>query len=60
MLTSSAWTASENGEPYDIYKQTTSGILVVDDQGEAFITVATHGFQTDGLVFHPNPISGPV
>lgn len=43
MLTSSSWTASENGEPYDIYKQTTSGVLVVDDQGEPFVTVATHG-----------------
>ena len=60
MVTSSPWIASENGEPREIYKQTTSGILVVDDQGEPFVTVATHGFQTDGLIFHPNPISGSV
>lgn len=60
MVTSSPWIASENREPREIYKQTTSGILVVDDQGELFVTVATHGFQTDGLIFHPNPISGSV
>lgn len=34
--------------------------MVADDHGELFVTVATHGFQTDGLNFHPNPISGSV
>lgn len=60
MVTSSPWTATENGEPHDMYKQTTSGILVVDEQGEPFITVATRGFETDGLIYHPNPISGSI
>lgn len=57
MVTSSTWTALENGERHDVYKQTTSGILVVDEQGEPLITVATHGFETDGLIYYPNPIS---
>lgn len=34
------------------------GILVVDEQGELSVTVATHGFETDRLIHHPNPISG--
>lgn len=50
----------ENEELREIYKQTTSGILVVNDQGKPFVTVATHGSQTDGLIFHPNPILGSV
>ena len=28
--------------------------------GEKFITVATHGFEADGLVWHPNPTTGMV
>lgn len=60
MVTSSPWTATENEELHDMYKKTTSAILVVDEQGEPFITVATHGFETDGLIYHPNPISGSI
>ncbi len=43
---------------YDVYDSTTSGILVADTNGQFFITVATHGFQPDGLVYHPNPKTG--
>lgn len=60
MVSSSAWTAMENGKLVDFYKKTTSGILVTNENGESFITVATHGFEIDGLVYHPNPISGSV
>ncbi|KAI9716646.1 MAG: hypothetical protein M1812_005184 [Candelaria pacifica] len=37
------------------FKTTTSGILVANNAGEHFITVSTHGFNKDGLVYHPNP-----
>jgi hypothetical protein len=40
------------------FKTTTSGLLVVDRYGQPFITVATHGFEKDGLVYHPNPVKG--
>lgn len=60
MVTSSAMTAIVDGVLVDMYKKTTSGILVVDKDGEPFITVATHGFEADGLVYHPNPISGSI
>jgi hypothetical protein len=60
MLTSSLHTIAENGEMIDVYKKTTSGILVVNKDGHPFITVATHGFEADGLVYHPNPVTGSV
>ena len=52
MLSSSV---SEEG-----FKTSTSGILVVDRNGQLFITVATHGFEADGVVYHPNPHKGSV
>ena len=60
MVSSSVWTVMEDGHLTDFYKKTTSGVLVANKNGELFITVATHGFQADGLVYHPNPISGSV
>jgi hypothetical protein len=42
------------------YKQTSSGILVKDQQGSLFITVASHGFEDDCLVYHPNPHTGVI
>lgn len=60
MVTSSTWTVSENGVPHNMYRQTTSGLLVVNGHGEPFITVATHGFEPDGLIYHPNPLTGSV
>jgi hypothetical protein len=60
MVTSSLRTITENGEMIDVYKKTTSGILVVNKDGHPFITVATHGFEADGLVYHPNPVTGSV
>lgn len=42
------------------YKQTSSGILVKDQQGSLFITVASHGFEDDGLVYHPDPDTGVI
>ena len=35
-------------------------VLVVNKDGHPFITVATHGFEADGLVYHPNPVTGSV
>ena len=49
----------EDGYLTDFYKMTSS-VLVANKDGELFITVATHVFHADGLVYHPNPISGSV
>ena len=42
------------------WKTTTSGILVANIAEEIFITVASHGFEDDGLIYHPNPKHGKV
>ena len=60
MLSSSAKVTSINGQIEDSWKSTTSGILVVNRVGELFITVASHGFEDDGLVYHPDPKHGKV
>lgn len=60
MLSSSTRTITTNGVSEEICKSTTSGILVANLKGEIFITVATHGFEEDGLVYHPNPQTGTV
>jgi hypothetical protein len=49
-----------DGKTEETFKITTSGILVVDRHGQLFITVATHGFEDDGLVYHPTPVKGSV
>jgi len=41
--------------PSGEWNSTTSGVLVVDKSGTPFITVATHGFNGDGEVWHPDP-----
>ena len=56
MFSSSLFT--DNGEEF--YKSTTSGLLVTDSDGTAFVTVAAHGFESDNLVYHPDPLSGIV
>ncbi|KAL9102553.1 MAG: hypothetical protein Q9163_002303 [Psora crenata] len=58
MLSSSLCTIVRNGESEETYKSTTSGILVTNREGQSFITVATQGFEEDGLVYHPNPKNG--
>ena len=60
MLSSSVHTIFRNEEREESFKTTTSGILVTNQKGELFITVATHGFENDGLVYHPNPHNGTV
>lgn len=60
MLASSLIKGNKNGQTKDEWKSTTSGIMVANDKGEIFITVATHGFENDGLVYHPNPLTGRV
>ena len=60
MLSSSVRTITSNGESEEVFKTTTSGILVANRKGQIFITVATHGFEEDGLVYHPNPQKGTV
>jgi hypothetical protein len=60
MVASSASTTTKDGETMEVFKKTTSGILVVNQNGDPFITVATHGFEADGLVYHPNPVTGSV
>ena len=60
MLSSSIRTVSKHGKNEEVFKTTSSGILVVNRHGEMFITVATHGFEEDGLVYHPDPHKGMV
>ncbi|KAH0551323.1 hypothetical protein GP486_007432 [Trichoglossum hirsutum] len=60
MVSSSIRYETRDGKVEDTFKTTTSGILVVDRHGQPFITVATHGFEDDGLVYHPNPKKGSV
>jgi len=60
MLSSSVRTITQNGESQETFTTTTSGILVTDREGQILITVATHGFDEDGLVYHPNPHTGTV
>ncbi len=55
MLSSSVRIILRNGKSEESCKTTTSGILVTNRKGQIFITVATHGFEEDGLVYHPNP-----
>ena len=40
------------------YLSTTSGLLVKDAEGDHYVTCALHGFLSDGIVFHPDPIRG--
>ena len=40
------------------YLSITSGLLVEDAQGHRYVTCALHGFLSDGIVFHPDPIRG--
>ena len=60
MLGSSIVTVTADGKTEELFKTTTSGILVANRHGDLFITVATHGFENDGLVYHPDPRSGIV
>jgi hypothetical protein len=60
IMVSSSIRLAKDGKTGETYKTTTSGILVVDRYGQLFITVATHGFEDDGLVYHPNPVKGSV
>ncbi|KAL2041234.1 hypothetical protein N7G274_006179 [Stereocaulon virgatum] len=60
MLSSLVCTIVKNGRKEDSIKATTSGVLVANQEGQIIITVATHGFEDDGLVEHPNPHKGTV
>ena len=60
MLSSSSRTTTTNEKKEKTFKTTSSGILVADQNGQLFITVASHGFEDDGLIFHPNPHAGNV
>jgi len=40
------------------YLSTTSGLLVEDAEGHRYVTCALHGFLSDDIVFHPDPIRG--
>lgn len=60
MVSSSIYLVTKDGKTEETFKTTTSGILVVDHHGQPFITVATHGFEDNGLVYHPNPVKGLV
>ena len=60
MVSSSIRIVKTDGKTEERFKITSSGILVVDRHGQLFITVATHGFEDDGLVYHPTPVKGSV
>ena len=60
ILSSSVRTIIRNGESKESFKTTTSGILIINRNGQIFITVATYRFKEDSLVYHPNPYNGTV
>jgi hypothetical protein len=60
MVSSSIRLVTRDGKTEETFQTTTSGILVVDRSGQPFITVPTHVFEDDGLVYHSNPIKGSV
>ncbi|KAI9772964.1 MAG: hypothetical protein M1840_008846 [Geoglossum simile] len=60
MVSSSIRQITRDGKTEEAFKTTTSGMLVVNRYGQPFITVASHGFEDDNLVYHPNPTKGSV
>lgn len=60
MLSSSPQVTSNNSQIEDSWRTSTSGILVANRLGEMFVTVASHGFEDDGLVYYPNPKNGKI
>ena len=60
VLASSLIKGDDDGLTKDEWKSTTSGIMVANDNGEHFITITTNGFEDDGLVYHPNLLTGRV
>lgn len=54
MFSSSVFADPESPDSV-LWKTTTSGIAVRDPAGHYYVTGAAHGFNSDGLVFHPNP-----
>lgn len=53
-------TVIKNEKSEEVFKTTTSGILLTYRNGNLFITVATHGFEEDGMIYHPNLYKGSV
>lgn len=60
MVSSSATPPTVDGKEVIHFKSTTSGLMVVNQDGEKFITMAAHGFEEDGLVWHPTPHQGKI
>ena len=60
MVNSSATLSTVDGKEVNNYKSTPTGIMIVNQDGELFITVAAHGFEEDGLVWHPTPHQGKI
>lgn len=60
MVSSSATPSTVDGNEVNNYKSTTTGLMIVNQDGEKFITVAAHGFEEDGLVWHPTPHQGKI
>lgn len=58
MVSSSATPSTVDGKEVYNLKSTASGLMVVNQDGEKFITMAAHGFEEDGLVWHPTPHQG--
>lgn len=60
IVSSSVTTSTVDGKEIRNFKSTTSGLMVVNQDGDKFITIAAHGFEQDGLVWHPNPHHGKI
>lgn len=58
MVSSSVTPSTVDGKEINNVKSTTSGLMVVNQDGENFITMAAHGFEEDALVRHPTPHQG--
>lgn len=60
IVSSSATPSRVDGKEFNNFKSTTSGLMVVNQDGENFIAMAAHGFEEDGLVRHPTPHQGKI
>ena len=60
MVSSLATSSTVDGKGINNFKSTTSGLMVVNQDGEKFITMAAHVFEEGGLVWHPTPHHGKI
>ncbi len=55
MVNSLATPSTVDGKEVYNFKSTTSKLMVVNKDGKKFITMVVHGFEANGLMWHPTP-----